>query len=132
MVSAFRIEEMAVPHVEHKLVFCATGDGSVGIEAPDHGLAGDVNMHDEFVAHDLDEQYRASDDIVRLGVRAFVQQVFRSYAEINVFVHVGLHCGRFVRWQGQPHPASRLPRSNTSRAPWSACRGGYSSWATRQ
>ena len=89
---------MAVPHVEHKLVFCAMGDGSVGIEAPDHGLAGDVNMHDEFVAHDLDEQYRASDDIVRLGVRALVQQVFRSYTEINVFVHVGLHCGRFVRW----------------------------------
>src|SRR2546428_5435940 len=103
--STFRIEEIAVPHVENKLVFRAMGDGSVGIEAPDHGLACDVNMHDEFVAHDLDEQYRASDDIVRVGVRAPVQQVFRSYAEINVFVHVGLHCGRFVRWEGHRHPA---------------------------
>src|SRR5437867_4465520 len=46
IVSTVRIEEMAVPHVEHKLVFRAMGDRSVGIEAPDHGLAGDVDMHD--------------------------------------------------------------------------------------
>ena len=66
---------------------------------PFHLLTGKMGtrpMHDEFVAHDLDEQYRASDDIVRLGVRALVQQVFRSYAEINIFVHVGLHFGRWL------------------------------------
>ena len=52
---AFRIEEIAVPHVENKIVFHAMCDWSVCIEAPDHGLACDVNMHDDFVAHDLDE-----------------------------------------------------------------------------
>src|SRR5207253_6838193 len=72
IVAAFRIEEMAVPHVEHKIVFRAKGDWSVGIEAPDHGVACDVHMHDEFVAHDFDEQYCASDDIVSVGVRASV------------------------------------------------------------
>ena len=36
IVSAFRIEEMAVPHVENKLVFCAMGDWSVGIETPEY------------------------------------------------------------------------------------------------
>src|SRR6266849_7349370 len=105
IVSAFRIEEIAVPHVENKLVFRAMGDWSVGIETPNHGLACDVNMHDDFVAHDLDEQYRASDDIVSLGVRAPVQYVFRSYAEIEVFVRVEFHFVSFVRWQGQRHPA---------------------------
>ena len=103
--STFRIEEIAVPHVENKLVFRAMCDGSVGIEAPDHGLACDVNMHDDFVAHELDEQYRASNDIVSVGVRGSVPHVFRSYAEIDVFVRVGFHFVRFVRWQGQPHPA---------------------------
>src|SRR6266508_3613575 len=33
---------MAVPHVEHKIVFHAMCDWSVGIEAPDHGSACDV------------------------------------------------------------------------------------------
>jgi hypothetical protein len=103
--SAFRIEEMAVPHVENKIVFHAMGDWSVCIEAPNHGLAGDVNMHNDFVAYDFDEQYRASDDIVSVGVHAPVQNVFRSYAELDVFVRVGFHFISFVHWQGQPHPA---------------------------
>ena len=96
---------MAVPHVERKIVFRAKGNWSVGIEAPDQGLAGDVHMHDEFVTHDFDEQYRASDDIVSVGLRAPVPQVFRSYAELDVLVRVGLHLGCFVRWQGHRHPA---------------------------
>ena len=96
---------MAVPHVENKIVFNAMCDWSVCIEAPDHGLACDVNMHDDFVAHELDEQHRAPDDIVSSGVRAPVQNVFRSYAELDVFVRVGFHLVSFVRWQGQRHPA---------------------------
>jgi DNA-binding ferritin-like protein len=105
ILSAFRIEEMAVPHVENKIVFNAMCDWSVCIEAPDHGLACDVNMHDDFVAHKLDEQHRAPDDIVSLSVGAPVQNVFRSYAELDVFVRVGFHFVSFVRWQGQRHPA---------------------------
>ena len=78
---------MAVPHVEHKIVFHAMGDGSVGIEAPDHGLAGDVHMHDEFVAHELDEQYRASDDIVsRVSVRLSSMCSGRMPSSMSLFV----------------------------------------------
>jgi len=95
---------MAVPHVENKIVFHAMCDWSVGIEAPNYGLAGDVNMHDDFVAHELDEQHRAPDDIISVGVRVSVQNVFRSDAEFEVSVRVGFHFVSFVHWQGQPHP----------------------------
>ena len=73
-------------------------DWSVCIEAPDHGLARDVNMHDDFVAHELDEQHRAPDDIVRVGVRAPVQNVFGSDAKLDVFVGVEFHFVSLVRW----------------------------------
>jgi hypothetical protein len=98
--SAFRIEEMAVPHVEQKLVFHAMGDWGVGVEPPNHGLACDVHMHNDFVAHELDELHRAPDDSVRVRVRAPVQDVFGSDAELDLFVRVGFHCVSLVCRQG--------------------------------